>query len=156
MLPFFPRRMHHIRMKAILVLVLLLQPTLVRQAAAQGKSDPAAYAQIVSEKNPQTKKKLALDFEKNFPKSKRLPEVYMELSRALVAGSDFTAAKQYADKAVSTVAKMKTQPAPEEYTNATWHQWLGTIDASAQKNLTWVNQMLDWQAQQLRSRRSGK
>jgi hypothetical protein len=134
--------MHHIRMKALLVLVLLL---------AQGTSDPAAYGQIVSEKNPQTKKKLALSFEKNYPKSKRLPEVYMELSRVLVGESDYMTAKQYAEKAVSTVAKMKTQPAPEEYTDTTWHQWLGTIDTSAKKNLAWVNQMQAWQSEQLRN-----
>ena len=142
--------MHHSRMKVFLVLALVLQP-FVLLPAAQVTSDSAAYAQMGSEKNPQAKKKLALNFEKNYPKSKRLPEVYMELSRALVAESDFTTAKQYAEKAVNTVAKMKTQPAPEEYTDTTWHQWLGTIDTSAKNNLAWVNQMLAWQSQQLRN-----
>lgn len=142
--------MHHICMRTFFVLALVLNPFL-RYATAQATSEPAAYAQIVSEKNPQAKKKLALNFEKNFPKSKRLPEVYMELSRALVAESDFTTAKQYAEKAVTTVGKMKAQPAPEEYTDSTWRQWLGTIDTSAKNNVAWVNQMLAWQSEQLRN-----
>ena len=138
-------------MQAFLVLLLLSQPLV-----AQTMSDPAAYSQIVAEKNPQAKKKLALNFEKNFPKSKRLPDVYMELTRIFVGESDFTTAKQYAEKAVNTVQKMKAQPAPPENTEATWHQWLNTVDASAKKNLDWANQMLTWQQDQLRSSLHGK
>lgn len=144
--------MHDMRMRTFLALVCVLQPFFLQQALAQG-NDPAAYTQIVNEKNPETKKKLALNFEKNFPKSKRLPEVYIELSRALASESDFGTAKVYAQKALDTVAKMKTLPAPEEYTDATWHQWLGTVDNSAKTNLTWVNQMVTWQQQTLRSTR---
>jgi hypothetical protein len=66
----------------------------------------------------------------------------MELSQVLVAETDFTTAKQYAEKAVTSIAKMKVQPSPEEYTDSTWHQWLGTIEISAKNNLAWVNQML--------------
>ena len=141
-------------MQSIVAFLLVLQPvffTLPPQA-----NDRAAYAQIVAEKNPQTKKKLALNFEKNFPKSKSLPDVYMELSRILVSESDFNTARQYADKAVSTVEKMKTQPAPPEYTTSTWHEWLNTVAASANKNLAWVNQMVTWQQEQLRSTLRGK
>jgi hypothetical protein len=129
----------------------LLQPLL-----AQAASDSAAYAQIASEKNPQVKKKLALGFEKSYPKSKRLPEVYMELTKVLVGESDFTAAKQYAEKAVNTVQTMKTQRAPLENTETAWHQWLNTIDASAKKNLDWANQMAAWQQEQLRATLRGK
>ena len=64
---------------------------------------------------------------------------------------DYTAARQYGEKAVSTVTKMKSQPAPPENTDATWHQWLNTLDDSAKKNLAWVNQMAAWQQQQVRS-----
>jgi hypothetical protein len=138
-------------MQSILALVLVLQPMLFQESPSKGLMDPAAFSQIASEKNPQTKKKLALNFEKNFPKSKRLPEVYIELTRVLVSESDFVSAKQYAEKAVSSVDKLKTQPAPPEYTNATWHEWLNTVDTSARKNLDWANQMLTWQQQQLRS-----
>jgi len=138
-------------MTSILALVLVLQPMLFQETPSKGLTDAAAFSQIMSERNPQTKKKLALNFEKNFPKSRRLPEVYIELTRVLVSESDFVSAKQYAEKAVSSVDKLKTQPAPPEYTNTTWHNWLNTIDTSAKKNLDWANQMLTWQQQQLRS-----
>lgn len=138
-------------MTSILALVLVLEPLLFQGTPAKGLTDPAAFSQITSERNPETKKKLALNFEKSFPKSKRLPEVYIELTRVLVSESDFVSAKQYAEKAVSSVDRLKTQPAPPEYTNTTWHDWLNTIDASAKKNLDWANQMLTWQQQQLRS-----
>ncbi|HLH31895.1 MAG TPA: hypothetical protein VKY31_11890 [Terriglobia bacterium] len=141
-------------MRTIVAVLLVLQPVLF--ASPPQANDRAAYAQIASEKNPQTKKKLALNFEKNYPKSKSLPDVYMELSRILVSESDFNAARQYADKAVSTVDKMKTQPTPPEYTDTTWHQWLNTESASATKNLAWVNQMVTWQQEQLRSTLRGK
>jgi hypothetical protein len=138
-------------MTSILALVLVLQPVLFQETPSKGLTDPAAFSQIISERNAQTKKKLALNFEKNFPKSKRLPEVYIELTRVLVSESDFVSAKQYAEKAVSSVDKLKMQPAPSEYSNTTWHDWLNTIDASAKKNLDWANQMLTWQQQQLHS-----
>ncbi len=138
-------------MQTIIALVLVLQSFVFQGPPSKGLTDPAAYSQIMSERNPEARKKLALNFEKNFPKSKRLPEVYIELTRVLVSESDFVSAKQYAEKAVSSVDKLKTQPAPPEYTNATWHEWLNTIDGSAKKNLDWANQMLTWQQQQLHS-----
>jgi len=138
-------------MTSILALVLVLRPVLFQETPPKGLTDPAAFSQIISEQNAQTKKKLALNFEKNFPRSKRLPEVYIELTRVLVSESDFVSAKQYAEKALSSVDKLKMQPAPPEYTNTTWHDWLNTIDSSAKKNLDWANQMLTWQQQQLHS-----
>jgi len=124
-------------------------------ALPQGMTEPAAFAQFKAEKNPEAKKKLALNFEKNYPKSRRLPDVYIELSKVLVNGNDPVAARQYAEKAVSTVDKLKTQPTPPENTDKTWHEWLSTMDASARSNLTWVNQMAAWQQQQLRGLLNG-
>ena len=72
-------------MTSILALVLVLQPVLFQETPSKGLTDPAAFSQIMSERNAQTKKKLALNFEKNFPKSKRLPEVYIRAD----AGSGF-------------------------------------------------------------------
>jgi hypothetical protein len=141
-------------MQLMLALLLVLPSSLFQQAAAaakpQGMTDPAAFAQFQAQKNPEAKKKLALNFEKNYPKSRRLPDVYIELSKALVSSDDYAGAKQYAKKAVSTVEKLKTQPTPPENTDKTWHDWLNTMDASARSNLTWVNQMAAWQQQQLR------
>jgi hypothetical protein len=134
-------------MYLILMLAFVLQ-----SPAPPAQADPsAAFAKIGAERNPETKKKLALSFEKNFPTSKHMPEVYIQLSRTLVSQGDYTGAKQYGEKALNTVAKMKTQPASPENTDAAWRQWLTTIEDNAKSNLTWVNQMSAWQQQQLRS-----
>jgi hypothetical protein len=141
-------------MQLMLALLLVMPSSLFQQAAAAGKpqgmTESAAFAQFQAEKNPEAKKKLALNFEKNYPKSRRLPDVYIELSKVLVGANEYVAARQYAEKAVSTVDKLKTQPTPPENTDKTWHDWLSTLDASARSNVTWVNQMAAWQQQQLR------
>lgn len=113
--------------------------------------DDTAYTKITAERNLEPKKKLMLGFLQNFPKSKHLAEVYIELSRALVGESDFTGAQQYADKAISTVARMKTDASKSDEYDAAWHAWLNTLDKSANSNLSWVKQMAAWQQQQLRS-----
>jgi hypothetical protein len=146
-------------MQLILALLLIAPASLFQLEAAVGKpqgvTESAAFAQFQAEKNPEAKKKLASGFEKNYPKSRRLPDLYIELSKALVAGNDYVAAKQYAEKAVSAVTTLKAQPTPPENTDKTWHEWLSTIDASAKGNLSWVNQMAAWQQQQLRGLLNG-
>ena len=75
----------------------------------------------------------------------------MDLSRLLANSTDFVNAKQYAEKAVSTVARMKTgssDPARQ--------QWLSSLDTSTKSNLAWVQQMMAWRDQQLRSSVLGK
>jgi hypothetical protein len=146
-------------MQLILAMLLVLPASLFRQETAlskpQGMTESAAFAQFQAEKNSEAKKKLALSFEKNYPKSRRLPDLYIELSKALVGGNDYVTAKQYAEKAVSAVTTLKAQPTPPENTDKTWHEWLSTIDASAKSNLSWVNQMAAWQQQQLRGLLNG-
>jgi hypothetical protein len=137
-------------MHLILILAFVL-PSAAIQPPQAAPDAASAFAKIGAERNPETKKKLALSFEKNFPTSKHLAEVYIDLSRTLAMQGDYTAARQYGEKAVSTVTKMKSQPAPPENTDATWRQWLNTLDDSAKKNLAWVNQMAAWQQQQVRS-----
>ena len=137
-------------MQVILALVLVLPSFLFQQPPAGG-TDSAAYAKIGAEKNPEAKKKLMLAFEKNFPKSNRLPEVYIELSKTLVSESEFTTAEKYAEKAVSTVARMKSEAAASEYKDAGRQAWLNTLDTSTKKNLEWTKQMLTWQQQELRT-----
>jgi|ERR1041385_51947 hypothetical protein len=117
--------------------------------ALQSRTDIAAFAQISTERNSETKKKLALDFERNFPKSTYLAEVYIQLSRILVSQSDFSMAKQYAEKAVTAVQALKS--APPEGADGAWHAWVNTLQSSARDNVAWVNQMLTWQQQQVRS-----
>ena len=137
-------------MQMILALALVL-PSFFPQQPPAGATDAAAYAKIGAEKNAEAKKKLVLAFEKNFPKSIRLPEVYMELSKTLVSQSDFTIAEKYAEKAVSAVARMKSEAAASEIKDSGRQAWLNTLDTSAKKNLDWTKQMLTWQQQELRS-----
>jgi hypothetical protein len=136
-------------MKLAFVLLFALSAT-----AQQTRTDLSAFAQISSERNPEVKKKLALNFEKSFPKSKYLAEVYIQLSRVLVSQTDLSTAKQYAEKAVTAVRGMKSSP-PENADNA-WHGWVNTLESSAQSNLAWVNQMAAWQQQQINSAVAGR
>ena len=75
----------------------------------------------------------------------------MEVSRFLISQSDFTAARQYADKAVAAVGRMKTEAAASEAPNASRQNWLNSMDASTRKNLAWVKDMVSWQEKQVRS-----
>ena len=117
-------------MRFVLSFLLVLLPLPV---VAQGTTEPAAVAQFQAEKNPEAKKKLALNFEKNYPRSRRLPDVYIELSKALVSGNDYVGAKQYAEKAVTSVEKLKAQPTPPENTDKTWHDWLSSMYTSGKR-----------------------
>ena len=118
---------------------------------SQVASDNAAFTRIGSEKNLEAKKKLVQSFERNFPKSDHLPQVYMDLSRMLANNTDFVNAKMYAEKAVGTVAKMKSEPS-----DSSRQQWLNSMDTSTKSNLAWVKQMSDWRDRQLRSNVLGK
>src|SRR5262245_59992548 len=96
-------------MQMMRILVLALMPFVFQQSpdVSQARSESAAIAQVGAEKNLEAKKKLVAGFEKNFPKSSHLPELFMDLIRGLVSATDFASAKQYAEKAVAVVAKMK-------------------------------------------------
>jgi hypothetical protein len=135
------------------VLVLAASSILPAQAAGastlRNSSDTAAFVRISNERNSEAKKNLALDFEKKFPESKHLPDVYIQLSRVLVSQSDFAAAKQYAKKAVGAVARLESA-APENADDA-WHQWMKSVAASAKSNLAWIDQVVAWQEDQIRS-----
>src|SRR5262245_34896955 len=125
-------------MPSIYALVFVVSALLVQQPSG---SEAAAFAKIGMEKNAETKKKLMLSFEKSCPKSNRLPELYMELSRTMIAQSDFGTATQYAEKAVAAVARMKSEAAASDTSDRT-RLWLETIDASTKSNLAWVKQMV--------------
>ena len=106
--------------------------------------EDAAFAHIRAELNAEARKKLMLNFEKTFPKSKRMPEVYIDLSRTLALQSDFSTAAQYAGKAVEIVSRMKTDPGFDA-------KWIAALDTSVKSNLAWVKQMVTWQQQQLQA-----
>jgi hypothetical protein len=107
----------------------------------------AAFQTIKAEKNPETRKKLLLSFEKNFPKSNRLAEAYIELSRVLASQSDFRGAKDYAEKAVTAVSRLKAEPPAGA--DPAWGSWVASLEKSAKDNLAWTMQTLAWQQKQL-------
>jgi hypothetical protein len=113
------------------------------------QTDPgvAAYGEIKAEKNPETKKKLLLNFEKNFPKSSRLAEVYIDLSRVLASQNNFKVANDYAEKAVAAVARLKAETSTGF--DQTYQNWVISVETSARDNLAWTKQMVAWQQKQL-------
>jgi hypothetical protein len=112
-----------------------------------------AYRRITTEQTAGAKLKLLLEFEKNFPRSVRLAELYMDLSRACAKQTDLPKAIQYAEKAVATTERMKNEPPPATCASAgaSWQNWVAYLDAGARNNLTWVKQMIAWQRKELES-----
>jgi len=115
----------------------------------EGDPGLAAYREITAQKNPETKKKLLFSFEKNYPKSSRLAEVCIELSRMLALQTDFRAANDYAEKAIAAVNALKKET-PENYTQS-WHDWVASLEANAKDNLAWTRQMVAYQQRQINS-----
>src|SRR5262249_52952790 len=115
-------------------------------------AEEAAYKRLQSERNAETKKKLLLTFEKNFPKSKHLPDLYIDWSRNLVSQSDFTSAVEYAKKAVNAVAIIRNDAPGLDKDDLQWQSWIAGLETGTRSNLTWAQQMLTWQQQQIRER----
>ena len=156
-----------------LVFVLALASTAMAQLIA-GSPEDKAFEKIVAENNPDAKMTLLLDYEKQFPQSKALSDVYiMQLTiyqqkndatkvidvgeKAIkIDGENLTAllavsrnyslerknldrAIQYAQKAVDTVAKMRTLPTPPQYTSADqWKEYLEGMDSTAKSILAYA------------------
>jgi hypothetical protein len=139
-------------MPSIHALIFVLSALLLQQPSG---AEDAVFAKIGLEKNLETKKKLMLSFEKNHPKSNRLPELYMKFSRTMISQSDFGIAMQYAEKAVASVARLKSDAAVSDIPERT-RLWLDAIDTSTKNNLAWVRQMVVWQDRQIRSTILGK
>ncbi len=146
--------------KFVVTLCVALVLGLAGNANAQvvaGSPEDGAYTKILAETNPDAKVALLLEFEKQFPQSKVLPDVYVMLmtiyqqkndtakaldfgERAIkVDANNITAllavsrnysierknldrAVQYAQKALDMVEKMKTQPAPAQFTEQQWKE----------------------------------
>ena len=153
--------------RVILTLFVVFVTGLAVSAYAQliaGSPEDAAYTKIVGENNPDAKATLLLDFERQFPQSRVLPDIYVMLMTvyqqkndtakandfgekaikidaenvtALLAVSrnysierkNLDKAVQYAQKAVTAMEKMKSQPPPPNYTP---DQWKGYIDSTEQ------------------------
>ena len=68
--------------------------------SSQGAVEWNAYRPITTEKDPAKKLNLLLNFEKNFPKSKLLPDVYTALMEIYVANHNDAKASEYGAKAL--------------------------------------------------------
>jgi len=152
-------------------LVLAFSATAFAQLKANSEEDKA-YRKITAEKNPDTQLTMLQDFEKQFPQSKALPDVYMmvvdyytakgdnakvaeygekaikidpqnvsallAVSRSLtIQRKNLEVAVSYAQKAVDNVEKMKTQPAPGNYSDAEWKQLIKDNEEAAKGQLNY-------------------
>jgi tetratricopeptide (TPR) repeat protein len=166
--------------KVILTLYLVFVLALASTAKAQliaGSPEDIAFEKIVKENNPDAKMTLLLDYEKQFPQSKALPDIYIMLmtiyqekndtakvidagEKAIkIDGENLTAllavsrnysierrnldrAVQYAQKAVDTVAKMKSLPPPPHYgSSVQWKEYLEGMDSTAKSILAYAKSL---------------
>jgi len=75
----------------------------------------------------------------------------VQVSRAYgISQSDLREAVRYGEKAVATVAKLKTLPVGSrpgmfrDYTPTEWTSTINALDESAKKNIAWVRQVVEW------------
>jgi hypothetical protein len=131
------------------------QPNPTISRGPQTDQEYLAFVLIKSERNIENKKRMMLNFERDYPKANRLAEVYMELSRTLAQQTDFVRANQYAEKAVAAVNRMKSESSGT-LTDPSWQSWLASLDSSAKTNLAWTRQMIEWQQKQVHNAVLGK
>ena len=152
-------------------LVLAFSATAFAQVKANSEEDKA-YRKITAQKDPDAQLTMLQDFEKQFPQSKALPDVYMmvvdyytakgdnakvaeygekaikvdpnnvaallAVSRSLsIQRKNLEVAVSYAQKAVDNVEKMKTQPAPGNYSDAEWKQLIKDNEEAAKGQLNY-------------------
>lgn len=138
-----------------------------------GSPEDKAFQLILGENNPDRKLQLLLDFEKQFPQSKILSDVFMLAMESYRAKNDnakvnefgekvikvdpenvtalmavarnyalekknLDRAVQYAQRAVDAVTKMKTQPAPANYSEEQWKQYVESTDGAAKSILNYA------------------
>jgi tetratricopeptide (TPR) repeat protein len=65
-----------------------------------GSPEDAAYTKIIGEDNPDAKTTLLLDFEKQFPQSKVLPDIYVMLMNIYQQKNDTVKANDFGEKAI--------------------------------------------------------
>jgi tetratricopeptide (TPR) repeat protein len=166
------------RTRSILIMSIALILAVATLASAQarvtaGSDEDKALRKITAQTNPDAQIPMLIDFEKQFPKSTALSEVYAMLVdiymtkqdnakiieygekaikaddknvSALVAVSRAYAMKRenlevavsYAQKAVDNVDKMKSQPAPSNYSEAEWKQLIKDNEEAAKGQLSYA------------------
>ncbi|MBI4475474.1 MAG: hypothetical protein HY646_22610 [Acidobacteria bacterium] len=166
--------------KVILTLFVVFILGVASGAYAQlvaGSPEEKAFTRIEGEQNPDARIALLLQFEKDFPQSRVLPDIYTMLmsiyqdkrdtAKAIdfgervikLDGENLTAllavsrnlaierkqidkAIAYAQKAVETVTKLKTQPPPPQYTSEEqWKGYLDSMDQAAKSMLAYARSL---------------
>jgi hypothetical protein len=159
------------------------RPPPVQSTKAKSAAEFDDYERASKQTSTPARIQLLLNFERNFPQSELLPNVYEDLMdlhmvkgdpttamkygdklaevapgnvRALVKVSqaygraqiNLGEARRYAEKAVGAAAQLKSgkvRPSEyREYSAAKWTSTVAELDASAKKNLEWVNQLIAW------------
>jgi tetratricopeptide (TPR) repeat protein len=97
--------------KVILTLCVVFVLGLASSAHAQlvaGSPEDAAYTKIVGENNPDAKTTLLLDFEKQFPQSRVLPDIYVMLMTIYQEKNDTAKANDFGERAIKIDAENVT------------------------------------------------
>ena len=97
--------------RVILTLCVVFVMGLATTAYAQliaGSPEDAAYTKIVGENNPDAKTTLLLDFEKQFPQSRVLPDIYVMLMTMYQQKNDTAKSNDYGEKAIKIDAENVT------------------------------------------------
>ena len=97
--------------KVILTLCVVFVLGLVSTAYAQlvaGSPEDAAYTKIVGENNPDAKATLLLEYEKQFPQSRVLPDIYVMLMTVYQQKNDTAKANDFGEKAIKIDAENVT------------------------------------------------
>ena len=101
-------RSANMKTKVFLTLFVVFVMGLATSAYAQlvaGSPEDAAYTKIVGEDNPDAKATLLLDFEKQFPQSKVLPDIYVMLMTIYQQKNDMGKANDFGEKAIKLDAE---------------------------------------------------
>jgi tetratricopeptide (TPR) repeat protein len=97
--------------KVFLTLCVVFVMGLATSASAQlvaGSPEDAAYTKIIGEENPDARTTLLLDFEKQFPQSKVLPDIYVMLMTIYQQKNDTGKANDFGEKAIKIDAENVT------------------------------------------------
>jgi tetratricopeptide (TPR) repeat protein len=89
--------------RVILTLCVVFVLGLMTSAYAQlvaGSPEDAAYTKIVAEENPDARATLLLDFEKQFPQSKVMPDIYVMLMTIYQQKNDTGKANDFGERAI--------------------------------------------------------
>jgi tetratricopeptide (TPR) repeat protein len=165
--------------KSVVTLCVALVLGVVSTANAQlvaGSPEDQAYTKIMAEMDADARAALLLDFEKSFPQSRVLPDIYVMLmtiyqqkndtakavdfgEKAIkLDGKNVTAllavarnysierknldrAVEYAQTALDTVEQMKTQPAPPQYTEQQWKEYIQSNEQVARSMLAYAQSL---------------